>query len=133
MITLEAQSSTLVAYLRAFRNFYGFKSPPSSPFRIVMNFWEHVLETLSPADAEQEAWLQSVIDTLETVGIFDLRPRLPRQLAAYFDELAEALELFEEIHGSKFSACTTRRDEAELSKLRLLRDQCRGLNLGVAY
>jgi hypothetical protein len=98
-----------------------------------MKYWEQVLETLSPTDAEQEAWLQSVIDTLENEGLLAVRPRLPRRLVPYFDELSEALQLFEQIHGAKFSMCTTRRERKELSKLKWLRDQCRGSNLSVAY
>ena len=109
-------------------------SPTYAPFfQNGMKYWEQVLETLAPDDAEQEAWLQSVIDTLEREGLLSVRPRLPRRLVPYFDELSEALQLFEEIHGSKFSMCTTRQERKELSKLRWLRDQCRGSNLLIAY
>ncbi len=98
-----------------------------------MKFWEQVLETLNPTNAEQEAWLQSVIDALENEGLTSVRPRVQSALLPYFDELAEALQLFEEIHGFKFSSCTTRREGEELSKLKLIRDNCRGFSLSVAY
>ncbi len=45
-------------------------SPTYAPFfQNGMKYWEQVLETLAPDDAEQEAWLQSVIDTLEREGL----------------------------------------------------------------
>ncbi len=137
MIILQRLEAVRWWHGRAFRNIYGifsiFKAHLRTDSKKIMNYWEQVLETLAPANAEQEAWLQSVIDTLENEGTIGGRNQISRELAAYFDELSEALALFEEIHGAKFSSCVTRRDTFELSKLRLLRDQCRGINLGVAF